>query len=92
MLYTGEQIAEKYSTEEIKLSADTIRRWANKGLKHIKGSHNKFLYKEEWVEEYLELEAERNVTNNKITKFNNENKPKRANKIRIADFENCKVV
>ena len=89
MLYTGEQIAQMYSTEKVKLTANNIRKWANRGLKHIRGAHNVFLYKKDWVDNFLEEEAQRNVKNIKIKDF--ETKNKMINKIKRYDFSECKV-
>nr|DAQ49129.1 MAG TPA: hypothetical protein [Caudoviricetes sp.] len=36
MLYTGKEIAEKYSTETIKFNERNIRHWANKRTKTYK--------------------------------------------------------
>ena len=92
MLYTGKQIAEQYSTEEVKITENTIRRWANSGLKHITGNKGTYLYKKEWVESYIETEAERN-TQIQIAE-NNFSKVKQNSKEKIVKFDisNCKVV
>lgn len=57
MLYTGKEIANMYDTEDI--TENTVRRWAGMGLKHIVGRRGVFLYKKEWVEKFIEEEAER---------------------------------
>jgi len=92
MLYTGKEIAEKYSTETIKLTEKNIRSWANKGLKHIRGPHNNFLYKLEWVDEYLEEQATINSNTSKANTFLEKKKEHKRKTINKCDFENCKVV
>ena len=52
-LLTTEEVAEMYG-----VSAYTItQNWCNKGLKHIKSKT--FMFKQKWVDDYLELESER---------------------------------
>ena len=64
-LLTTEKIAEIYG-----VSSTTItNNWCNKGLKFIR-SKNSFLFKETWVEEYLEKQAEENVNQRSIKQTN----------------------
>lgn len=59
LLYTTEQIAEMYGGEDKNVTPYMITHtWVQKGLKHIKGKGSSFLYKTEWVDEYLEEQAE----------------------------------
>ena len=55
-LLTTEKIAEMYGVSNTTITNN----WCNKGLKFIR-SKNSFLFKETWVEEYLEKQAEENV-------------------------------
>lgn len=48
-LYTTKEISEKYSVSTYMIT----HTWVKNGLKHIKGGRNSFLYKLEWIEEYL---------------------------------------
>lgn len=58
MLYTTQEIAEMYSSSGNTVSAYMITHtWVPNGLKHIRGKGAGFLYKKEWVEEYLEEQA-----------------------------------
>ena len=58
MLYTTQEIAKRYSSEENIISAYMITHsWIPKGLKHIRGKKNSYLYKLEWVDEFLETQA-----------------------------------
>lgn len=58
MLYTTQEIAKKYSSEENIISAYMITHtWIPQGLKHIRGKKNSYLYKLEWVDEFLETQA-----------------------------------
>ena len=68
MLYTTEQIAQMYSGEGNNVTPYMITHtWIPNGLKHIRGKGKAYLYKPEWVEEYLEGQAmERNTTNKKM--------------------------
>lgn len=59
MLYTTKQIAEMLSGEENNITPYIItHNWIPKGLKHIRGKGTGFLYKKEWVEEFIEQQAE----------------------------------
>jgi len=89
MLYTGKEIAEKYSTEAIKLTQNVIRRWTNQGLKHIRGPHNTYLYKAEWVDSFIEEQAQNNVEGTHITDFEVRNKPSK--RMKRYDFSEMKV-
>lgn len=89
MLYTGKQIAEKYNIEDV--TPATIRRWANKGLKHIVGRRGVFLYKEEWVEKFIEQEAERQVCV-KPEEFQENKKKIPKNRLVKFDMTNRKII
>lgn len=66
MLYTTEQIAQMYSGEENNITPYMITHtWIPNGLRHIRGKGNGYLYKKEWVEEYLEGQAIENQTDDK---------------------------
>ncbi len=66
MLYTTEQIAELYSGQENNITPYMITHtWIPNGLRHIRGKGNGYLYKKEWVEEYLEGQAMINKKENK---------------------------
>ncbi len=66
MLYTTEQIAQMYSGEENNVTPYMITHtWIPNGLKHIRGKGKAYLYKSEWVEEYLEGQAIENQTDDK---------------------------
>lgn len=82
MLYTGKEIAKKYSTETIRITENNIRNWTRKGLKHVSGPHNQFLYKEEWVEEYLENQALENVNKTEIYDFEIKHKNEKRKKLK----------
>ena len=67
MLYTTEQIAQMYSGENNNVTPYMITHtWIPNGLKHIRGKGKAYLYKSEWVEEYLDAQA--------IEKQSNDNK------------------
>lgn len=91
MFYTGKEIAEKFSTDTIKLKESNIRNWANRGLKHIRGPHNTFMYKLDWVEKFIEEQAEKNINDLKVQNFLVQNIPKRNKKINKCDYINCKI-
>jgi len=58
MLYTTQQIAKMYSGKYGNVTPIMITRtWNHEGLKHIKGKRNGFLYKKEWVDEFIENKA-----------------------------------
>lgn len=59
MLLSTSQIAEKYNVS----SYTVTQNWVANGLKHIKGAKNSFLYKVEWVDEFLEQLAFLNIKN-----------------------------
>ena len=54
MLQTTQQIAETYGVTPYTITHN----WIPKGLKHISGAKKSFLFKNEWVEEFLESQAE----------------------------------
>ena len=58
MLYSTKEIAEMYGGENENVTPYTITQtWIPQGLKHIRGKGNSFLFKKEWVEEFLENQA-----------------------------------
>lgn len=58
MLYTTKQIAEMYSSSENEITPYMITHtWIPQGLKHIRGKGKGFLYKKEWIDEFLEMQA-----------------------------------
>lgn len=85
LLYTTEQIAEMYSGKENNITPYMITHtWIPNGLRHIKGKGHGYLYKREWVEEYLDGQATIHKTQNK--NFNiKKGKTKTAN-------QNCYVI
>lgn len=71
MLYTTKQIAEMYGGEKQNVTPYMITHtWVPNGLKHVKGKGQSFLYKKEWVDEYLETQIIVNFKENKTMKFN----------------------
>lgn len=69
-LYTSKQIAEIYG-----VPATTItQNWGKKGLKHIRGAGNSYLYQKVWVDEFLQTQiiqknVEKEVKTSSISKF-----------------------
>lgn len=58
MLYTTQEIAEMYSSPGSKITPYMVTQtWIKNGLKYIRGKGKGFLFKKEWVEEYLEVQA-----------------------------------
>lgn len=58
MLYTAKQIAEIYGGNSRNITTYTVtQQWIKKGLKHIRGKGNSYLFKIEWVEEFLEKQV-----------------------------------
>lgn len=58
MLFTTEEISRMYSSKNNSVTPYMITHtWIPNGLKHIRGKRNSYLYKKEWVEEYLEEQA-----------------------------------
>lgn len=76
-LYTSEEIAEIYGVS----SYTVTNNWGKKGLKRIRGAGNSYLYKKEWVEEYLENQATSNKSEVEVISISrpNINKCKRKN-------------
>lgn len=67
-LYTSEEIAERYNVSPYTITQN----WIKKGLKHMKGRGKGFLYKKEWIDEYIENQIMQNTIddeNVKIKKF-----------------------
>lgn len=59
MLYTTKEIAEKYGGEQQNVTPYMITHtWIPNGLKFMKGKRQSYLFKLEWVEQYLEEHAE----------------------------------
>lgn len=55
MLYTTTEIAEMYGGKQKNVTPYMITHtWIPKGLKFIKGKRKGYLFKKEWVEEFLE--------------------------------------
>lgn len=48
--YTTEEIAKIYNVAPYTVTQN----WVKKGLKHFRGKKNSYLYKLEWVDEYIE--------------------------------------
>lgn len=58
MLYTAEEIAERYGGKNKNITPYTVtQQWVKKGLKHIRGKGKAYLFKIEWVEQFLEEQA-----------------------------------
>lgn len=58
MLYTTKEIAEMYSSPQNKITPYMITQtWIKNGLKYIRGKGKGYLFKQEWVEEYIEGQA-----------------------------------
>ena len=92
MLHTGKEVVEKYSTDKAKITENTVRRWANNGLKHIRGRNGEYLYKYEWIDEYIELEAEKNIQRKFIEENLAKTKTKRKETILKCNFKEAKIV
>lgn len=85
LLYTTEQIAQMYSGQTNNVTPYMITHtWIPNGLRHVNGKGKGYLYKKEWVEEYLENQATINETQNK--NFNI-----KKGKTKIAN-QNCYVI
>lgn len=55
MLFTTKEIAEIYGGENKNVTPYMITHtWIPNGLKYIRGKGNSFLFKREWVEQYIE--------------------------------------
>lgn len=71
MLYTAEEISEKYGGKNKNITPYTVtQQWVKKGLKHIRGKGKTFLFKIEWVEQFLEEQAIEKQEEDSDTKFN----------------------
>ena len=81
LLYTAEEIAEKYGGKNKNITTYTVtQQWVKKGLKHIRGKGKAYLFKIEWVEQFLEEQAIIDQDKDKNAKFNiskNKNTSKR---------------
>lgn len=76
-LYTTKEISKKYKVSPYMI----IHTWVKNGLKHFKGGRNSFLYKLEWVEEYVNnntIQLNKNLNDINIKKVNI-NKKKKCN-------------
>ena len=55
MLYTTKEIAQMYGGEQQNITPYMITHtWVPRGLKHVRGKRNVYLFKKEWVEDFLE--------------------------------------
>lgn len=55
MLYTSQEIADMYSSPNNKITPYVItQNWIKNGLRCIRGKGKGYLFKKEWVEEFLE--------------------------------------
>lgn len=55
MLYTTKEIAEMYGGEKKNVTPYMITHtWIPNGLKYARGKRRCYLFKKEWIEEYLE--------------------------------------
>lgn len=69
-LYSTKEISKIYS---IKVS--TINSWRKKGMSGIRGERNGYLYKKEWIDEYIELNSNNSISiNNKDIKVSHKNR------------------
>lgn len=70
MLYTTKEIAEMYGGEQKNVTPYMITHtWIPNGLKYIKGKGRGYLFKKEWVEEYLErmfIQKQKQQNNSRI--------------------------
>lgn len=81
MLYTAEEIAKKYGGENKNITSYTVtQQWVKKGLKHIRGKGKSYLFKIEWVEEFLEQQADISIQHKNNNQKFNFNKSKIHNK------------
>ena len=70
-LYTTKEIADKYGGEQKNITPYMITQsWIPNGLKHIRGKGKGYLFKLEWVEQYLEEVASNDNKVNKNKTFN----------------------
>lgn len=81
MLYTTKEIADRYGGEQKNVTPYMITHtWIPNGLKYMKGKGKGFLFKLEWVEEYLEEQT--SISNTKSIETINILKGKRKSKNR----------
>ncbi len=67
MLYTTKEIAEMYGGEQKNVTPYMITHtWIPNGLKYIKGKGRGYLFKKEWVEEYLETPRKRVLNKTRV--------------------------
>lgn len=58
LLYTTKEIAEMYGGKSKNVTPYMITQtWIPNGLRYIKGKGNSYLFKKEWVEQYIEEQA-----------------------------------
>lgn len=62
-LLTTDEVAEMYGVSSYTITQN----WCNKGLKHIKSKT--FMFKQKWVDDYLEEEAERQSQSKTVCKL-----------------------
>lgn len=90
MLYTAKQIAEIYGGDSKNITAYTVtQQWIKKGLKHIRGKGNSYLFKVEWVEEFLERQS---IEQQKINNSNKKMKISRLDIRKKLQQQNCFVI
>lgn len=69
MLFTTKEIAEIYGGENKNVTPYMITHtWIPNGLKYIRGKGNSFLFKREWVEQYIDEQTIIRENNNSKTK------------------------
>ena len=85
-LLTTDEVAEMYG-----VSAYTItQNWCNKGLKHIKSKT--FMFKQIWVDEYLEMESERQSKTKTFCKLKTNNITVNSNILKRTFNKEMKIV
>lgn len=85
MLYTTKEIADMYGGEGKNVTPYMITHtWIPNGLKHVRGKGQGFLYKKEWIDEYLELQT--------MTFYKEEKKAIRMNSYKTKSNKKCFVV
>ena len=68
MLYTTKEIADKYGGEQKNVTPYMITHtWIPNGLKYMKGKGKGYLFKLEWIEQYLEQQTSIYNTKSKET-------------------------
>lgn len=64
-LYTSEEISEIYGVSPYTITQN----WVRKGLKHMPGKGNGFMYQKKWIDEYIESQVIQNIPENENTKI-----------------------